>query len=180
MRVIEKKSDIKQTVYPIQVICNNCGSKLEVEDGDAYVGHLGAMYYKCPVCSEENMVDELEGITLTKDNIEFPIHFYYFGNGVDLSSEEIRKYINDAINFFRNNPDNFCYTTGSGNTGILVQNFSGDHEYHVVVTKDFYETEIPYGTKDYDALESVNGRWRNVGIEAWRELRKEHDISRKN
>ena len=63
---------------------------------------------------------------------------------------------------------------------INVQNFSGDHEYHIVVTKDFYETEIPYTAKDYDALESVNNRWRNVGIEAWRELRKEHDISRKN
>lgn len=179
MRVIKKKSDIKQP-FPMRVTCYNCETELEIEEQDTHVGYPGAMYFTCPVCGEESMIDELDGIILTKDNIEFPQHFYYFGNGVDLTSEEIRKYINDAINFFRNNPDNFCYTTGSGNTGILVQNFSGDHEYHVVVTKDFYETEIPYTAKDYDALESVNDRWRNVGIEAWRELRKEHDISRKN
>ena len=179
MRVIKKKSDIKQP-FPMRVICYNCESELEIEEQDTHVGYYGAMYFTCPVCGEESMIDELDGITLTKDNIEFPQHFYYFGNGVDLTSEEIRKYINDAIKFFRKNPDNFCYTTGSGNTGILVQNFSGDHEYHVVVTKDFYETEIPYETKDYAALNSVDDRWRNVGIEAWRELRKERDISRKN
>lgn len=179
MKII-KSNKQTQIKYPMRVKCYNCESELEVEEQDTHVGYPGAMYFTCPVCGKESMIDELDGITLTKDNIEFPQHFYYFGNGVDLSSKEIRKYINDAINFFRNNPDSFCYTTGSGNTGILVQNFSGDHEYHVVVTKDFYETEIPYGTKDYVALNSVDERWRNVGIEAWRELRKEHDISRKN
>ena len=178
MRVIKKKSDIKQP-FPMRVTCYNCETELEIGEQDTHVGYPGAMYFTCPVCGEEIMIEELDGITLTKDNIEFPQHFYYFGNGVDLTSEEIRKYINDAINFFRNNPDNFCYTTGSGNTGILVQNFSGDHEYHVVVTKDFYETEIPYGTKDYVALNSVDERWRNVGIEAWRELRKSNDKNTK-
>ena len=178
MKII-KNNKQTQIKYPMRVICYNCESELEIEEQDTHVGYPGAMYFTCPVCGEEIMIEELDGITLTKDNIEFPQHFYYFGNGVDLTSEEIRKYINDAIKYFRKNPDSFCYTTGTGNTGILVQNFSGDYEYHIVVTKDFYDVEIPYEHEDYEALDSVDGRWRNVGIEAWRELRKSNDKNTK-
>ena len=177
MRVIKNNTEIK-IKYPLREECDYCGSELEVDEKDTYVGYLGAIHYKCPVCGTENMIDDIDGLTLTKDNVEFPNHFHHFGKGVDLTSDEIRKYINDAIEYFRENPDSFCYTTGAGNTGILVQNFSGDYEYHVVVTKDFYDVGIPYEHEDYKALVSVDGRWRNIGIEAWRELRKEHDINK--
>ena len=110
------------------------------------------------------MADDVDGIILTEDNIEFPKHFYCFKDGVDVTSEEIKEYIKDAIKFFRNNPSCFCYSTGSGNTSVIVLNFSGDEEYAVNVAKGYYEAHIPYGDKDYLVHNANDWKWENIGV----------------
>ena len=70
---LNKKVEEKPKV--VHTCCEYCESELEVSKEDTHIGWLGAAFAKCPCCGQEIMVDELEGITLTKDNIEFPVHF---------------------------------------------------------------------------------------------------------
>ena len=65
----------KDQIKTIQITCDHCGSELEITEEDIYIGAYGAVYVICPCCGEEIMIEELEGVTLTMNNIEFPIHF---------------------------------------------------------------------------------------------------------
>ena len=168
---MNSKGNIK---FPLTIECEKCGSQLEIDEEDIVIKVLGLPGVICPVCGKWTAVDELEdeySVNITKDNIEFPDHFFHSVNGVDLDKDEIKKYINDGIEWFRKNPEAFVYTTGTGNTGIMIQNYSGDEEYHAIVTKDYYDTFIPYEKEDYDAQNSVDWEWKNCGIDAWKELR---------
>lgn len=66
-----------EEVKPVMIhtFCEHCDSELEISEEDTHIGWLGAAFVKCPCCGQESMVDELEGITLTKNNIDYPIHF---------------------------------------------------------------------------------------------------------
>lgn len=164
--------DVSCVTFPLYHKCEHCESEYEIEEMDElHEGTLGDYYVICPICKHKSYVDEIDGKTLTKDNIVFPINFFHSVNGVDLDSEEIRKYISGAIEFFRKNPEAFTYTTGSGNTGVIVENFSGDKEYHVWVTKDYYDTYIPYEAEDIVAQEENGWDWQNKGIINWKEIR---------
>lgn len=51
MRVIGSKTEKRCT-------CQNCGSVLEYENADTYIGLYGLKYVKCPVCEAEVMTAE--------------------------------------------------------------------------------------------------------------------------
>lgn len=140
--------------YPRKHICEKCRSKLEYEKSDIRVGALGAVYLDCPLCSYENMLEEHEDtITLTKDNVEYPIHFFHTSkeNGaVDCcTNEEVKAYIIKAIDFFRKNKDEFVWYTATGNLHMSVWRYDGDEEYYVVVTNNYHSTHIPFENEDY-------------------------------
>ena len=115
---------------------------------------MGARFITCPCCGEETIVDELDGITLTKDNLEFPVHFIRTTKGlrhvVEVNSDEIIKEIQRAITYFREHKDEYYWYTSHGDLFLIVFRYSGDEEYFVMVTKDFYETYIPFEDKDYE------------------------------
>ena len=67
-----KEENIK--MFPLKIKCSECDSELEIAEEDTHIGWMGARFITCPCCGEEAMIDELDGITLTKDNLEFP-HF---------------------------------------------------------------------------------------------------------
>ena len=96
-----------------------------------------------------------KGITLTKDNIEFPVHFNRTKVGlrhvIEVHSEEIIKEIKRGIEFLRTSTDNDGYWyTSYGDLFVIVFKDDGDQEYYVLVTKDFYETYIPFEKEDYN------------------------------
>lgn len=138
----------------IKVTCSECDSELEITKEDTHIGCEGARFITCPCCSEESIVDEMEGITLTKDNIEFPIHFSRTTKGmrhvVEASSDEIIKQIQEGITYFRNCKNTFCWYSCYKDLFVMIFRYSGDDAYFVVVTKDFYETHIPFEKEDYD------------------------------
>ena len=158
MKVLENKQ------FPMEITCENCSSKIEIEKDDLHIGYLGMYYVICPVCGKKTYVDELEGAPVTKDTIKFPDHFFYFGDGKDVSTEEIEKEIRQGIEWLRMNPDNFIWSMSYGNMDIHVENYSGDKEYRVVVTKNYYECTVPYEQDDYDAQESIGWGWENKGV----------------
>lgn len=102
------------------------------------------------------MVDELDGITLTKDNIEYPTHFVHTAKGLrhvkEVFPEEIQKEIKRGIEHLRKNNEDGCgsWYTSYGNLFIVIYRYPGDEEYFVVVTQDFYETYIPFEEVDYE------------------------------
>lgn len=167
MKVISNKTINKNnSQFPLKIECDYCGSELEIEKDDIYHGYAGIAYVKCPCCGEETGVDPNGNfdIKLSINNLKFPDHFYSFYDGVDLSAEEILNYIRRGIEWFRKNPDNFSWSTGTGDTEIHIENYSGDKEYKVFVAKGYYGTEIPYEDEDFAAQDSVSWDWKNSGI----------------
>lgn len=138
----------------IKIHCNECDSELEIAEEDTHIGWMGARFINCPCCGEEAMVDELDGITLTKDNLEFPVHFIRTTKGlrhiVEVNSDEIIKEIQRGITYFRIHKDEYYWYTSHGDLFLIVFRYSGDEEYFVMVTKDFYETYIPFEKEDYE------------------------------
>lgn len=168
MKVIKDNLN-KTEQWPKKIECDYCGSELEVEKDDVAIGALGSPFCECPVCGKKYYFDEDIGIEMvvTKDNIKFPDHFFHSVDGKDLNSDDIKKYINDGINFFRKHPEAFTYVSGSGNTCVIIQNYSGDNDYYVVVTKDYYDTYINYKDADYYAQASAKEEWYNIGVESF-------------
>lgn len=140
--------------YPRDLICENCGSELEYEESDVYIGALGCAYLKCPCCNNENMLEENEhSIDLTKDNVEFPMHFFHTSvdtGAVDCcNNEKVKNAIYQAIDYFRKNKEKFAWTTECGNLYMNVFRYEGDENYYVVVSNDYYSTYIPFESVDY-------------------------------
>lgn len=137
----------------LKIHCDQCGSELEITKDDTHIGWLGALFVTCPCCGEESMVDELEGITLTVNNLEFPVHFNRINKDmrqvVENNPEEVVKEIKRAIAYFRKHKDEYYWFTSHGDLFVVVFRYEGDEEYSVMVTKDFYETEIPFQLEDY-------------------------------
>lgn len=143
--------------YPRKITCEKCRSELEYEKSDMNMGEYGLMYVDCPLCGYRNFLDNNENsITLTVDNIEFPVHFHHTSietGAVDCcDNETIKKYLYKAIDYFRKNKDNESLDYGghiTGNLYINVHRYSGDEDYEVTISNDFYSTNIPFEHQDY-------------------------------
>lgn len=140
--------------YPRKMVCECCNSELEYEESDIKIGAFGCAYIACPLCGSTNFVDDSEKeLTLTVNNVEFPTHFWHTckeNGAVDCcNNEEIKKYIREGINYFRNNKDDYSWFTATGNLYIRVDRCDGDESYEVMVTNNYYETSIPFETTDY-------------------------------
>lgn len=152
------REDVKQEYppYPRKTVCENCGSELEYEESDLRMGEYGCMHLDCPLCGYNNMLEDNEhNITLTKDNIEFPVHFHHVSvetGSVDVcNTEGVRKHLKKAIEYFRNHKDEFDYGFWvTGNLYIHVHRYAGDELYDVTVSNDFYNMEIPFEDEDYE------------------------------
>lgn len=148
---------IQNEPYPRKLICEKCRSELQYEETDMRMGAWGCMYVDCPLCGYDNMLDGNEhNITLTVDNIEFPIHFHRTSTetgAVDCcDSETIKKYLYKAIDYFRKNKDEDSLDWGghiTGNLYINVHRYSGDEDYEVTISNDFYSVNIPFEPQDY-------------------------------
>lgn len=152
---VNTKVNIKKIEpYPRIIICEKCGSELEYEKSDLRIGAFGLVYLDCPLCNHDNVLDSHEDeITLTKDNIIFPTHFWHISseNGaIDYcDNENIKKEIHRGINFLRENKERESWMTEYGNLHIDINRFDGDGNYTVFVTNDYYQTDIPFESEDY-------------------------------
>lgn len=129
---------VKTNPKTVRTHCDYCNSELELTEEDTYIGWLGARFIKCPCCGKETMVDELDGIDLTKDNIKFPTHFYRTNKDLEgvkeIEDEEIVKEIRHGIDFLRENKDEFSWYISYGDLFVVVFRFEGDEIYSVYVT----------------------------------------------
>ncbi len=149
------KEEIKIAPYPRKHICEYCESELEYEKSDLRMGHYGVVHIDCPICGYEIMLEDNENtITLTKDNIKYPTHFWHTkkeAGATPIDDREIEKIIKEGIYYFRNSKDkggNFWFY-GSGDAFIAMYKFEDDKNYEIIVTKDYHSTYIPFEAEDY-------------------------------
>lgn len=156
MKVIKNNTNNKLVETPkvLKIQCEHCRSELEITEDDAYVGWLGSKYITCPCCGEESLVIELDCVTLTIDNIEFPTHFHrtssVSGKAKEVNADSIKKEIRRGIEYLRQNKDQFEWYVNYGDLFLTIQKYPGDAEYWIIVTKDFYDTYIPFAYEDYE------------------------------
>ena len=151
VKVKEKKAT---KPYPRKLVCSECLSELEYEKSDLHMGFLGCIHLRCPCCGYENMIEDNEDtITLTKDNVEFPTHFYHFSKksgAVDCcNNERVKEYIQDGINYFRKNKDEYFWSCTTGNIYVCINRCEGDENYCITESNDLYDTDIPFESADY-------------------------------
>ena len=163
MRVIEdnfnkEKFNKTENIYT----CNNCMSKVDVDDDDLQVGEFGNYYYVCPCCGEKTYLDS--GIELNKDNIRFPQHYCSTASGIDISDDKIDKMVKKCIERIEKIDSNFSYTA-TGNTFVLVTREYEDVEdgyntdgYNIYVSKEYYESYVSKNETDVVTLVDGNGK----------------------
>lgn len=144
----------KLRIEKVNLKCENCGSVLEVSREDTHIGYLGLPHVTCPCCNYEMDVEEFEddAINIYASNVKYPTHFTVSSKdftAVEISDEEINKWIQQGIEFLRENKDEYYYFTGSGNTLVHIYRFEGDEEYYVVVSKDYENSEVKFEEEDY-------------------------------
>lgn len=111
-------------------------------------------YVTCPCCNYEMDVEEFDddAIDIYASNVKYPTHFTVSSKefkAIEISDEEINKWIQQGIEYFRENKDEYYYFTGSGNALVHIYRFDGDKEYYVVVSKDYESGEIEFEEEDY-------------------------------
>ena len=139
--VTQRQDESKPKTY--KITCEHCNSELEVEDDDIQVGAYGMGYVVCPCCGEETYADELaDYFSLTKENVEFPTHYYSFNKAVNIDDDTINKLVKECIERFDPNDENdYVRCIGSGNTMVFV--FKMVDEYEIYVCKNYQETSLP-------------------------------------
>lgn len=140
IKVIKENEELPK-IYRVR--CNECGTLLEYEKGDTYIGVFGGRELICPNCGTKVFVDEPEGIDLNSSNIEFPLHFMPpSDNAVDMGNAKIQEWVRERLRMAESDTEDYGhYFTGSGNTMVFV--FKYEDEYDVYVTKKYWECSIP-------------------------------------
>lgn len=155
MKVIKNNTNNKLVEPPkvLKIQCEHCGSELEITEEDAYIGAFGCQYIICPCCENEHLVYQMDGIRLTLDNIEFPTHFQRtsseHGDAKAVDTDSIKKEIRRGVEYLRQNKDEYDWYVEYGDLLLIVRKFPDDTEYEAVVTKDHYNTYIPFDKEDF-------------------------------
>lgn len=130
--MISKKSDIKECR------CNFCNIEFfytENELIDVNEKYIGLI---CPQCGNQIEICKI-------NNTKFPKDFYYFGDGKNISDNEIQEYIDKITENLKRSKDDFDYSyIACGDTIVFGIKFL-DNDTQIIsiyVSKDYYEYDI--------------------------------------
>lgn len=151
MRILKDNyTNYVKVVKNNKIVCETCQSELEYDKSDIQYGEFGCAYIMCPLCDKKIFLDYEEPICLTVDNIVFPQHFHHASqDAVEISAKEIQEWIKEGIDYFRENKNEDYWYRQSGDTHVAIYRYGGDKDYNTIVTKDYYETYIPFEKSDY-------------------------------
>lgn len=146
MKILYNPNEKKEATYKIS--CDNCKAELEATINDLKYGEFGCAYVTCPCCTNNTYIDEADGLILTKDNIEFPDHFFKFSKSSEIDSNEVKQWIKTGIENLRKIHSDFYYVAQSSIVLIILRT-DGDEAYNIILTDSYYETTIPFKDIDY-------------------------------
>ena len=140
MRVIENNYNANPTNSQklTRVICEECNSKVDIDESDLEVGEYGCKYWTC-ICGYKNYIDD--DITLTEANIQYPQHFAQYTDGSVLSDDETNKYVKTAISGLKKGID-YSYAGTADTLVIAFKSDDDEREADVIVAKDYYQTFV--------------------------------------
>ena len=130
--MISKKSDIKECR------CNFCNTEFfytENELIDVNEKYIGLI---CPQCGNQIEICKI-------NNTKFPKDFYYFGDGKNISDNEIQEYIDKITENLKRSKDDFDYSyIACGDTIVFRIKFLDNDTptISIYVSKDYYEYDI--------------------------------------
>ena len=120
--------------------CDECECELECTEEDMHDGPDGAMYITCPECDNEVLIDDHDAIVLNSDNIQFPKHFWKFGDAAPVEDERVQDAIRKLLKQMEESNENDFWYWAAGDSMVIVTNM--DDEINVIVAKDYYECNI--------------------------------------
>lgn len=143
MQILTYGYEKENNEYPRVIQCNHCDATFLIDEDDTYEGYRANTYVECPVCTQQNLVSELHD-SVDVDNIKFPIHFFHFGNGVDVENKEIEEAIGYGVSYLKNHKDSEFWTWATGNTKVFITKNVEETEiwYDVTVAKDYWEIDV--------------------------------------
>ena len=133
------------------VQCDNCNTVLEIDEDDVTKDGELRSFLCCPVCNNRfnwkcNIL-EGEDVPLTHN---YPEDFDDNTYAVPIDdNNRINEWIDNGIKHLRDNPDDFVWYTGTGNTLVFVFNYPDDREYYIVVSKNYMDAHSDYALDDY-------------------------------
>ena len=139
IKVIGKKKEEKK-VY--KTFCDECRAELEFEESDTYIGTYGCRELICPECGEKVLVENLDGIDLDENNIEFPVHFSHTSDTAkNIDNNTIQEWARTCLKEVKEDTGSDFHMNASGDTVVIALRY-GDG-YGVYVAKQYYDCEIP-------------------------------------
>lgn len=134
MKVI-KKNEVETSEYPKRIVCDHCGTELEYDKDDEFVGLWGMKCITCPECNEDCFVSDHR---VEPPNWKVTFDHVNSATAKELKNEDIQEYIDNCYKYLMNEakPGDF-YMTGSGDT--MVFGFRYEDTVDLYVTKDYYE-----------------------------------------
>lgn len=128
----------KQEKNDKEVTCWMCNKKFYINDyTERKYGELGLPYVNCCYCNEEVYLEDENGLKIDETNLEFPKHFFKFGNGVEISDEQTEKWAKEALEYLIKNPDAEFTHLGSGDTVVVGLQYKD--EIDIIVGKKYFE-----------------------------------------
>ena len=95
---------------------------------------------------------EDDSIDICASNVNYPTHFTLYSKdfvAVEIPDKRINEWIQEGVQYFRENPEEYAYYIGSGNTMVYMYRHTEDKEYYVIVSKDYEEGRIQFEEEDY-------------------------------
>jgi hypothetical protein len=136
MKIIEQKSK--------QIQCN-CGTTFEYDDIDIKTGAYGFPYVVCPKCEQQIEIADEPYKKISKENINFPDDFYYFGDGFHVEDNQINEWIKSRIHNLEMRSEDYGVSSSlsCGDTHVAV--FKFEDEYEIVVSRGYYRYSLTRG-----------------------------------
>lgn len=130
--VDENKSVLEPDLKP-PFYCSNCEHDFVAEP---HIGADGSLFATCPECGDEVWVGE--GIKLNAKNIEYPTHFFSYKNGVEITDEQVNKWIREAASELNKDVD-YHFISGGDTLVIALKTEENSSECSVFVCKKYSE-----------------------------------------
>ena len=135
MKVI-KKNEVETSEYPKRIVCEHCGTELEYDKDDEFVGLWGMKCITCPECNEDCFVSDHR---VEPPNWKATFDHTNSDSAVAIDDEEIQEMVDKCYERLMS-PEwevGEFYITMMGDTLVFGVTFEDD--VNVYVTRDYWE-----------------------------------------
>jgi len=116
--------------------CDKCDYDFNTDENPK-IGTYGEYYITCPLCRDRVYLGD--GIDITVDNLKLE-YFYSYEDAIPIKFPEIKTWIDKGIKHLKENSDENCYYTATGDSFVLVMR--DGEEFYVMYTNKYKDVYI--------------------------------------